>query len=158
MIDGDVLFGYTDGIMEAKDATSVMYGLARVEKSFKAHASKYGHVPGKIYEMMMQDVNEFRGTVPFEDDVSFFIFSRNTAKDLITNKSELESLLKELDIKKTDKKDTDLTNKTKQQVIETLKKERHERELKIRLNRLERLYKMAEFTKLKQEVYLYFRE
>jgi len=49
---------------------------------------------------MMQDVNEFRGTVPFEDDVSFFIFSRNTAKDLITNKSELESLLKELDIKK----------------------------------------------------------
>lgn len=63
-----------------------------------------------------------------------------------------------MDIKKTDTKDIDFINKTKQQVIETIKKERHERELKIRLDRLDRLYKMAEFTKLKQEVYLYFRE
>lgn len=90
--------------------------------------------------------------------MSFFLFSRNTAKDLVTNKAELESLLKEMDIKKTGTKDIDFTNKTKQQVIETLKKERHERELKIHLDRLERLYKMAEFTKLKQEVYLRFRE
>lgn len=96
--------------------------------------------------------------MPFEDDVSFFIFSRNTAKDLINNKAELESILKEMDVKKTDNKTIDFNNKTRQQVIEALKKERHERELKIRLDRLERLYKMTEFTKLKQEVYLYFRE
>ncbi len=157
MTEGDVLFGYTDGIVEVKDSTNTMYGLDRMEKSFKSHAGKYGHVPGRIYDMMMQDVNEFRGVVPFEDDVSFFIFSRNTAKDLITNKSELETILKEMDIKKTNK-EIDFTNKTKQQVIETLKKERHERELKIRLDRLDRLYKRSEFTKLKQEVYLYFRE
>lgn len=71
---------------------------------------------------------------------------------------ELESLLKEMDIKKTNTKEVDFTNKTKQEVIETLKRERYERELKIKLDRLERLYKMEEFTKLKQEVYLYFRE
>ena len=135
-----------------------MYGLERMEKSFKTHASKYAHIPEKIYEFMMQDVNEFRWSVAFEDDVSFFIFSRNTAKDLITNKMELESLLKEMDIKKTNTKEVDFTNKTKQEVIETLKRERYERELKIKLDRLERLYKMEEFTKLKQEVYLYFRE
>ena len=158
MTDGDILFGYTDGIIEVKDATNTMYGLERMEKSFKLHAGKYGRNPEKIYEMMLQDTNEFRGTVSFEDDVSFFIFSRNTAKDLIANKAELETILKELDIKKTGTKEIDFTNKTKQQVIETLKKERHERELKIRLDRLDRLYKMAEFTKLKQEVYLYFRE
>ena len=156
--NGDVLFGYTDGILEVKDVTNTMYGFERMEKSFLKHASKYGHTPGKIYEMMMQDVNDYRGTVSFEDDVSFFIFSRNTTKDLITNKAELESLLKEMDIKKTGNKDINFVNKTKQQVIEALKKERHERELKIRLDRLDRLYKMAEFTKLKQEVYIYFRE
>lgn len=117
-----------------------------------------GHNPGKIYELMLQDVNEYRGTIPFEDDVSFFFFSRNKAKDLISNKGELENILKEMDIKKTDVKDINFANKTKQQIMEALKRERHERELKIRLTRLDRLYKMAEFTKLKQEIYLYFRE
>ncbi len=63
-----------------------------------------------------------------------------------------------MDIKKADIKDINYTNKTKQQIMEALKRERHERELKIRLTRLDRLYKMAEFTKLKQEIYLYFRE
>jgi hypothetical protein len=63
-----------------------------------------------------------------------------------------------MDIKSSNTKDIDFSNKTKQQVIESLKKERHDRELKIRLDRLDRLYKMAEFIKLKQEVYLYFRE
>lgn len=63
-----------------------------------------------------------------------------------------------MDLKKVDSKEVDFTNKTRQQVIETLKKERHERELKIRLDRLDRLYKIGEFTKLKQEVYIYFRE
>ncbi len=158
MVDGDVLFGYTDGILEVKDTNNAMYGLDKMEKSFLNHAARHGHNPGKVYELMLQDVNEFRGTVAFEDDVSFFIFSRNTAKDLITNKTELEIILKEMDIKKSGTKEIDFTNKTRQEVIEAIKKERHERELKIRLDRLEMLYKMSEFTKLKQEVYLYFRE
>lgn len=90
--------------------------------------------------------------------MSFFIFSRNTAKDIIINQAALAAILKEMEIKENDNKKIDFTNKTKQQIIETLKKERYERELKIKLDRLDRLYKMAEFTKLKQEVYLYFRE
>lgn len=158
MKHGDVLFGYTDGIIEVKNENNSMYGLDRMEESFKKHACKYGNTPGKIYEMLLQDADEFRGTVPFEDDVSFFIFSRNTEKDIIANKAELESIMKEMDIRKTNTKDIDFTNKTKKEIIETLKKERYDRELKIRLDRLERLYKMEEFTKLKQEVYLYFRE
>lgn len=60
MSDGDILFGYTDGIIEVKDSTNAMYSLPRLEQSFKIHAKKYGHSPGKVYEMMMQDVNEFR--------------------------------------------------------------------------------------------------
>jgi hypothetical protein len=158
MLDGDILFGYTDGIIEVKDAFNTMYGIDRMEKSFKAHAHKYEYNPGKIYEMMMRDVDEFRGKMPFEDDVSFFIFSRNFKKDIVSNKEELANLMKEMDIKKVGKKDIDFMNKTKQQIIDTMKQERHERELKIRLDRLDRLYQMAEFTKIKQEVYLYFRE
>lgn len=129
-----------------------------MEGSFRKHAAKFGHNPKKIYELMLQEVNEYRGTMPFQDDVSFFFFSRNTTKDIISNKGELESMLQEMDIKRTDAKDINYTNKTKQQIMEDVKKERHERELKIRLSRLDRLYNMAEFTKLKQEIYLYFRE
>lgn len=158
MADGDVLFGYTDGIIEVKDINNTMYGIERMERSFRTHASRHSANPKRIYELMLEDADKFRGTISFEDDVSFFLFTRNTSKDLITNKAELESLLKDMDIKKEGKKDIDFVNKTKQEIIENLKKERHERELKIRLDRLERLYKMAEFTKLKQEVYLYFRE
>jgi len=62
-----------------------------------------------------------------------------------------------MDIKK-DVKEIDFKNKTRQQVIEELKRDRHDRDLKIRLDRFDKLYKMAEFTKLKQEVYLSFRE
>jgi len=32
--NGDVLLGYTDGIIEIKDSTNTMYSLARLEKSF----------------------------------------------------------------------------------------------------------------------------
>lgn len=60
MTDGDVLFGYTDGIIEVKNDANTMYGLARMEKSFKVHASRYVNNPEKIYEMMLQDVDEFR--------------------------------------------------------------------------------------------------
>ncbi|EKD30239.1 MAG: serine phosphatase [uncultured bacterium (gcode 4)] len=157
MENGDVLFGYTDGIIEMKDQNGLMYSLDKLQANFKDKAKKYGHAPERLYETILQEVNDFRATVPFQDDVSMFIFTRNTGKDLITNKAELQSLLKEMDVKK-DVKDVNFKNKTRQQVIDDLKKERHARDLKIRLERLDRLYKMAEFTKLKQEVYLYFRE
>ena len=49
----DVLFGYTDGIIEVKDATNTMYGLDRMEKSFRIHASRHARNPKKIYELMM---------------------------------------------------------------------------------------------------------
>lgn len=158
MMDGDVLFGYTDGIIEAKDASNEMYGFSRMEKSFKLHAHKYEHNPEKIYKMILWDVDAFRWKIPFEDDVSFFIFVRNTKKERISNKKELELLMQEMDFKKVGNKDIDFKNKTKQEIIDTLKQERHERELKIRLDRLDHLYQMEEFTKIKQEVYIYFRE
>lgn len=157
MENGDVLFGYTDGIVEVKDGSDNMYSLSRMEASFKIHAQKHGHDPKKLYDMMMKDINDFRGAMPFNDDTSLFLFTRNTTKDIVINKAELESFLKEMDIKQPSKK-IKFHNKTRQQIIEDLKKERQDRDLKIRLDRLDRLYKMEEFMKLKLEVTLYFRE
>lgn len=60
MADGDILFGYTDGIIEVKNDANTMYGFERMEKSFKTHAERCVYNPKKIYEMMLNDVNEFR--------------------------------------------------------------------------------------------------
>jgi hypothetical protein len=49
-------------------------------------------------------------------------------------------------------------NKTKQEVMEQIKRQNYERDVKIRLDRLERLHKIGEYIKLKQEVILYYRE
>lgn len=59
MENGDVLFGYTDGIIEVKDSTNTMYGLERMEKAFAQYAAKY-ESPKKIYEMLLRDIDEFR--------------------------------------------------------------------------------------------------
>lgn len=154
---GDVLLGYTDGIIETKDSTNVMYGLPELEANFGREAKKFATNPTRLYEGIMKHVNDFRGAVPFQDDVSMFLFTRNTNKDIVSNRGELEAILKEMDAKK-DIKEVNFKNKTREQVIEEVKKERYNRDLKIRLGRLDRLYRMAEFTKLKQEVSLYFRE
>ncbi|EKE29357.1 MAG: hypothetical protein ACD_2C00185G0002 [uncultured bacterium (gcode 4)] len=154
--NGDVIFGYTDWIVETKNAEWVMYLLDRVEKSFTKHAKLFLS-PKKIYEWVLADVNNFKWGLEFDDDVSFFIFTRNTNKDLIANKEELEQILKETNSKKS-LKEIQIKKRTKEEIIEELKQEKHERELKVRLERLDRLAKIWEYHKLKQEVLMYYRE
>jgi glycerol dehydrogenase-like iron-containing ADH family enzyme len=79
--------------------------------------------------------------VQFLDDVSMFVFNRDFNKDILTNKQELEEILKENNSKKT-LKDINIKKRTKEEIIEELKKEKYERELKIRLQRLDRFYKI----------------
>jgi len=86
-----------------------------------------------------------------------FVFARNSNKDLIENEQELKELLQESNIKKLSA-DFTLKNKTKQEVIDKIKQQKYERDVKIRLDRLDRLYRIGEYIKLKQEVILYYRE
>jgi hypothetical protein len=64
---------------------------------------------------------------------------RDKNKDLISNKAELEKILQESNVKKAN---VQIKNTTKQEVIDKIKKEKYDRELKIRLQRLDRLYKV----------------
>jgi hypothetical protein len=47
---------------------------------------------------------------------------------------------------------------TREKIIEKVKKERYEREIQYRLERLERLYRNDDFIHLKQETIEYFKE
>jgi hypothetical protein len=64
---------------------------------------------------------------------------RDKNKYLISNKAELEKILQESNVKKAN---VQIKNTTKQEVIDKIKKEKYDRELKIRLQRLDRLYKV----------------
>ncbi|MDD2566320.1 MAG: PP2C family protein-serine/threonine phosphatase [Candidatus Gracilibacteria bacterium] len=154
--NGDTIFGYTDGIVEIKNVEGTMFGINGVEKSFEKQAKKFLD-PEKIYNAILADVEEFKGINEFDDDVSFFIYTRNFSKDLIANKNELEAILKETNSKKSIK-DISFKKRTKEDIMEELKKEKQDRELKIRLERLDRLAKIGEYIKLKQEVLVCYKE
>ncbi len=156
LADGDVILWYTDWILETKNEYWKMYLLDNLEKSFEKHAKNLTS-PEKIYDWIMKDVNEYKWWLEFDDDVSIFIFTRDYNKDLITNKQELEQILKEANSKKSIK-EIQIKKRTKEEIIEELKREKQERELKIRLDRLDRLAKIWEYIKLKQEVLTCYRE
>jgi hypothetical protein len=106
---------------------------------------------------MFKIITDFQEGRPFDDDASAFIFTRNNQKDLIENEQELKDLLQESNIKRLSM-DFSLKNQTKQEIAEKIRQQKYERDVKIRLDRLDRLYRIGEFIKLRQEVIIYYRE
>lgn len=152
----DALFGYTDGFVEARSGEGgEFYGLDRLENSFKDSLVKCEGDPDKAYKMIYKNASDFAPV--FDDDISGFIWVRNTDKDVIVDKGELQAILDEVGLKERESFGG-LKNRNRAEIMELLKKEKFERELKIRLIQLDRLYKMGEFLKLKQRIQDNFRE
>lgn len=105
--------------------------------------------------MIYKTASEFAPS--FDDDISGFIWVRNTDKDVIVDKGELQAILDEVGLRERESFGS-LKNRNRAEIMELLKKEKFERELKIRLIQLDRLYKMGEFLKLKQRIQDNFRE
>lgn len=153
----DALFGYTDGFVEARSGEGgEFYGLERLEQNFKDSLLKNECDPEKAYKVLFKNVGEFAPT--FDDDVSGFVWVRNTDKDVIVDKGELQAILDEVGVRERESGIFSLKNKNRAEIMELLRKEKFERELKIRLIQLDRLYKMGEFLKLKQRIQENFRE
>jgi len=150
----DIALIYTDWILETKDITWNMYWINRFEESFLKAATNLTS-PKKIQEAILKEANDFKWNQTFDDDVTLIVFVRDKNKDLISNKAELEKILQESNVKKTNMQ---IKNTTKQEVIDKIKKEKYDRELKIRLQRLDRLHKVWEYIKLKQDVLIYYKE
>ncbi len=153
--NNDTLVWYTDWIIEVKNINWNMFWMNLLEKSILKYCKNLTN-PEKIYENILNDVNEFKWVIPFNDDVSVFIFNRNLNKDIIKTKKEFENILKEHNSTTTIK--NVINNKTREELIKEIKKERYDRDLKIKLSRLDKLYKIWEFIKLKQEIIMYYKE
>lgn len=85
------------------------------------------------------------------DDVSVFLFKRNSKLDVISNKDELDALLKEYDLNKRTIK-LNLKGKTRDQIQEVIRQERKNKELDAILSNMLQLYKIGEYGRLKQAV------
>lgn len=151
MENNDIFIGYTDGILEARNAQNELYGFERLRSNIERNAPKCEGSTTKMYEVIMQDVKEFMGSGGFLDDVSIFIFKRNSNLDVISNKTELDALLVELDLNQRAIK-LDLHGKTRGEIQEEIRKEKHRQELQARLVNMEQLYKIWELARLKQEI------
>lgn len=156
--DWDILITYTDWIVEYKNAKWEIYWLENFIIDIWNILKKYNWISTpKLFEKIMEKINDFSLWEEPLDDISLFILQRNKNKDVIKAEEEIEEIKKELEI--SDKKDNKFfKNKSKQQIIEDLKKEKYNSNLKVRLNRLDKLYRIWEFIKLKQEVNLYIKE
>jgi hypothetical protein len=151
MENNDVFIGYTDGILEARSPQNELYGFERFRSHIERSIPKCEGSTTKLYEAIMQDVKEFMGNGGFLDDVSIFIFKRNSNLDVISNKGELDALLSELDTSQRSIK-LDLQGKTRAEIHEEIRKGKQKQELQARLVNMEQLYKIGEFARLKQEI------
>lgn len=151
MEDDDIFVGYTDGIIEARSPAGELFGVERLSNCIGKSCQASGGSLSRLYELIMAEVKEFMGNGVFMDDVSFFIFKRNSKLDVISDKDELETLLAELDLSQRTVK-LDLKGKTRQEIQEEIQKEKHRRELQARLSNMEQLYKIGELARLKQEI------
>ena len=151
LADGDVIFGYTDGIIEARNPVGNIYSLKRLESTL-AELSGRIKSPEALFDGLMEEVAVFREGRPFEDDVSVYVFSRNSERDNLVDAEEIKTILTELKVTEKNVKSGKFKNMTKDQITQAIEKERHEFELKNRLSKLEQLYELGEFFRLKQEV------
>ena len=155
--DGDFFVGYTDGILEARNSSNDLYGIPRFEKAFQRAGDTAKASAERVFKTLYEDVMEFMGKEVFMDDVSCFVFRRDSMRDIIADKAELDALLKELDITQRTIK-IDLKGRTRAEVVEALRKERLGHELKARIANMEILYKLGEYGRLKQEVTLCYKQ
>lgn len=152
----DAIFGYTDGFVEARSPAGVQYGLDRLAESFKKALVDKAFDPAKTYQKVFTDARDFMPD--FDDDVSGFIWVRNTSRDVVVDHSQLQGILDEVGLSEREAKKFSYKNKTREEVLELLKKEKFERELRVRMIQLDNLYKMGEYIKLKARIQECFRE
>lgn len=157
MDEDDIVFLYTDGIIESRSIDNELFGLERLEKVF-LHASIVNAKMKDMHEGILDEIEKFRSGRAFDDDVSLHVLKRSTQKDVLTNRHDLDEILKELNASAELTRGMRTKNRTKEQIAEEVRKKKYETDLKVRLVRLQQLYELREYSKLKSEVVTYYKD
>lgn len=72
---GDLLFLYTDGLIEARNASSEQFDLPALVQSIERHAGR-GLAPDAIGREILTDLGRFMGDRPADDDISLLVVKK----------------------------------------------------------------------------------
>ncbi|NDK08049.1 SpoIIE family protein phosphatase, partial [Candidatus Gracilibacteria bacterium] len=157
--DGDVVFIYSDGVVESRNKSNELLGIEGFSNIIKKVCMN--QTEGKItniYSSLIEEIKDYRGgSVNFFDDATIFILKRNSQKDVIDKKS---MYLKDLSMREglSKKNVRELEGKTKEEIEKELEKIRKQKQLNLIISNLEKLYITGEVLKLKQEAIRYIKE
>ena len=70
---GDILAFYSDGILEASNSDNEMYGEERFREAIRHHAEGSAQ---QIRDAILDEVNQFRGEAPQDDDIALVIVKK----------------------------------------------------------------------------------
>ncbi len=154
--DWDILLTYSDWVLESKWIEWSYYWLERLKETF-LKISQIEDNSEKIYRHLIDNLVSFRWWTAFDDDTTMLIIKRDENSDIqkkdsnfiktLWNKEHLEPK----DFKK-------LVWKNKKEIFEELKNIKKEKQLKLIIKNLKKLYHVWEFLKLKQECIRYIKE
>ncbi len=155
----DIVFIYSDWMVESRNSENKLLWVdwfAEIIKKTCINFIEWRIID--IYWEIIEQVKTYRWwSVNFFDDASVFILKRNSDKDVIDKKS---LYLKDLSIKEglSRKNIRGFEWKTKEEIEKDLHKIRKEKQLKLIISNLEKLYITWEILKLKQEAIRYIKE
>lgn len=80
--EGDTVFFYTDGIVEAQNENGEQYQIERLIDELKEHQDK---AAGVLEKCVMESINQFTKDVPQKDDITMVILKVNAKESNITS-------------------------------------------------------------------------
>lgn len=157
--DWDIVIIYSDWIVEARDINNELLGvnwLSTIIKKLCNNNSNYK--VSLLYNDIIEEVKKYKWwNTNFDDDASILMLKRNSNRDIIDKRSQY---LKDLTVQEglTKKNIKELEWKTKEEIKKELVKIKKEKQLKLILDNLEKLFITWEILKLKQESIRYIKE
>ncbi len=157
--DWDIVFVYSDWIVESRNSDNKLLWidwLSDILEKICLNFTLWKNID--LYSSIIEELKIYRWwSSNFFDDATIFIMKRNTDKDLLDKKSVY---LKNLSIEEwlSKKNIHELEWKTKEEAEIELLKIRREKQLKLIISNLEKLYITWEILKLKQEAIRYIKE
>ena len=150
----DIIFGYTDGIPEARNKKWELFWLDRVQKMVMELVKSENRI-----EDALLLVGKFMGQEQFLDDVSLYFLERNEKRDIVRDDTIFKEILQSLDaMNLREAKKVEFRWKTQEEIRKIIAEKKQKEELRIRLAKCTELLHLWEYTQLKQAVFNNYRD
>ena len=150
----DIIFGYTDGIPEARNKNGELFWLDRVQQMVMELVKSDNRI-----EDALLWVGKFMGQEQFLDDVSLYFLERNEKRDIVRDDAVFKEILQSLDaINLREAKKVEFRWKTQEEITKMIADKKQKEELRIRIAKCTELLHLWEYTQLKQAVFNNYRD